>query len=93
MFWKTSLSEPSYSQGEFVQKKYRKIFAAHEVVESHLGPRRVNKQKQMDIFPQFHVTSMDIFSPLEINFVCAATRAVYLDLTEDYGTRRFISIR
>ena len=39
LFWKTSFAEPSYSQGEFVQKKYQKFIAAHEVVESHLGPR------------------------------------------------------
>ena len=49
MFWKTSFAEPSYSQGEFVQKKYSKFIAAHKVVESYLGPRGVSKQKQKDI--------------------------------------------
>ena len=70
---------------------------------------------RLAISPPFHVTSMDLFGPIEIKdmvkqrtrkkiwgviFDCAATRAVYLDLTEDYGTsailhtiRRFISIR
>lgn len=65
--------------------------------------------------PPFHMTSMDLFGPIEIKdtvkqrtrkkvwgviFDCAATRALHLDLTEDYSTdailqtiRRFVAIR
>lgn len=61
------------------------------------------------------MTSMDLFGPIEIKdtvkqrtrkkvwgviFDCAATRAVHLDLTEDYSTdsilqtiRRFVALR
>ena len=67
------------------------------------------------IAPSFHTTSMDLFGPIEICdtvkkrtlkkvwgviFNCTVTRAMYIDLTADYGTdsilqtlRRFVCIR
>ena len=49
MYWKTSHSDPCYQHGEFVQKKFRKLIAAHTAIPSQDGPRGVNKQKQKDI--------------------------------------------
>ena len=70
---------------------------------------------RLTVAPVFNVTSLDLWGPMEIRdtvkkrthmkvwgFIatCAATRAVYIDLTESYGTdailqtlRRFVSIR
>ena len=70
---------------------------------------------RLSMSPPFDVTSLDLFGPMEIRdtvkqrvskkvwgviFNCASTRAMYLDLTEDYSTdailvtlRRFVSIR
>lgn len=81
LFWKTSFAEPSYSQGEFVQKKYRKFIAAHEVVESHLGPRGVNKQKQKDIVDKLS----SVFPQEKLQFwLDVATSEDSADLTKNY---------
>ena len=70
---------------------------------------------RLSMSPPFDVTSLDLFGPIEIKdtvkqrtrkkvwgviFNCSSTRAMYLDLTEDYSTdavlhtiRRFVSIR
>ena len=70
---------------------------------------------RLTVAPVFNVTSLDLWGPEEIRdtvkkrtcmkvwgFIatCAATRAVYIDLTENYGTdailqtiRRFVSVR
>ena len=72
-------------------------------------------KSRLKIAPPFFTISMDLFGPIEIKdsvkqrsrkkvwaviFNCTVTRAMYLDLTEDYGTdailqtiRRFVSIR
>ena len=72
-------------------------------------------QSRTKIAPPFHIISMDLFGPIIIRdtvkkrthkkvwgviFNCTVTRAIYLDLTEDYGTdailqtiRRFVTIR
>ena len=70
---------------------------------------------RLTVAPVFNVTSLDLFGPRTIRdtvkkrthmkvwgiiFTCASTRAVYLDITESYGTdsilaaiRKFVSIR
>ena len=70
---------------------------------------------RLKIAPTFHTTSLDLFGPIEIRdtvkqrtrkkvwgaiFNCTVTRAVYIDLTEDYSTdsilqtlHRFVTIR
>ena len=70
---------------------------------------------RLTVAPVFNVTSIDLFGPLTIRdtvkkrthmkvwgviATCASTRAVYIDLTESYGTdailqtiHRFVSIR
>ena len=70
---------------------------------------------RLSMTPVFYLTSMDLFGPIVIKdtvkqrcrkkvwgviFTCDSSRAMYLDLTEDYGTdsilqtiRRFTSIR
>ena len=70
---------------------------------------------RLKIAPTFHTTSLDLFGPITICdtvkrrthkkvwgtiFNCTVTRAVYIDLTEDYSTdsilqtlRRFVAIR
>ena len=70
---------------------------------------------RLKLSPTFHTISLDLFGPLEIKdtvkqrnkkkvwgviFNCTITRALYIDLTEDYSTeailqviRRFVAIR
>ena len=82
------------------------------LAEQIMAPLPTSRTK---ISPAFHTTSMDLFGPIEIVdtvkrrttkkvwgviFDCMVTRAMYLDLTEDYGTdsilhtlRRFVCIR
>ena len=83
-----------------------------KLAEQQMAPLPTSRTK---ISPTFHITSMDLFGPITIRdtvkqrthkkvwgviFNCTVTRAVYIDLTEDYGTdailqtlRRFICIR
>ena len=83
-----------------------------KLAEQQMAPLPTTRTK---IAPTFHTTSMDLFGPILIRdtvkqrtrkkvwgvvFNCSVTRAVYLDLTEDYGTdailqtlRRFTCIR
>ena len=83
-----------------------------KMAEQKMAPLPNSRTK---IAPPFYVISMDLFGPIEIKdtvkqrtrkkvwgfiFNCTVTRAMYLDLTEDYGTdailqtiRRFVSIR
>ena len=70
---------------------------------------------RQNVSPVFHVTSIDLFGPFMVKDMvkkrtkmkvwglictCAAVRAVYLDVTEGYGSdaviqtlRKFVSIR
>ena len=72
-------------------------------------------KNRLAISPTFHVISLDLFGPIEIKdtvkrrvrkkvwgviFNCAVTRAIHLDLTEDYSTdsilqtlRKFVALR
>ena len=72
-------------------------------------------KNRLSLSPTFYIISLDLFGPIEIKdtvkqrsrkkvwgviFNCTSTRALYLDLTEDYGTdsilqtiRRFVAIR
>ena len=72
-------------------------------------------KSRMALSPTFHTILLDLFGPIIIRdtvkkrchkkvwsviFNCTVTRALYLDITEDYGTyailqtiRRFVSIR
>jgi hypothetical protein len=83
-----------------------------KLAEQQMAPLPISR---LAMSPPFHTTSMDLFGPILIKdtvkqrtrkkvwgviFDCAATRALYLDVTEDYGTdailhtiRRFITIR
>ena len=83
-----------------------------ELAQQKMAPLPQSRTK---IAPPFFIISMDLFGPIIIRdtvkkrvhkkvwgaiFNCTVTRAIYLDLTEDYGTdsilqtiRRFTSIR
>ena len=72
-------------------------------------------KSRLAIAPTFYTTSLDLFGPIEIKdtvkqrsrkkvwgviFSCTVTRAMYLDVTEDYSTdtilqviRRFVAVR
>ncbi len=91
---------------------YRCRLADKKLAEQQMAPLPTTRTK---IAPTFHTTSMDLFGPIVIRdtvkqrtrkkvwgviFDCTVTRAVYIDLTENYGTdsilqtlRRFTSIR
>ena len=91
---------------------YRCRILDKKLAEQQMAPLPTSRTK---IAPTFHITSMDLFGPIEIRdtvkqrtrkkvwgviFNCTVTRAMFIDLTEDYGTdsilqtlRRFICIR
>ena len=91
---------------------YRCRLTDKKLAEQKMSPLPDTRLK---IAPVFYTVSMDLFGPIMIKdtvkqrtkkkvwgviFSCTVVRALYLDLTEDYGTdsilqtiRRFISIR
>ena len=91
---------------------YRCRLIDKKLAEQMMSPLPDSRLK---VQPVFYIVSMDLFGPIIIKdtikqhtrkkvwgviFVCTVTRALYLDLTEDYGTdsilqtiRRFICIR
>ena len=97
---------------EKVRNSYKCRLLDKKLAEQQMSPL---PECRLTIAPVFNVTSIDLFGPLEIRdtvkkrthmkvwgFIatCAATRAMYIDLTENYGTdailqtiRRFVAIR
>ena len=98
---------------EFVKRRcYKCRLLDAELAQQKMAPLPQSRTK---IAPPFYIISMDLFGPITIVdtvkkrtekkvwgviFNCTVSRAIHLDLTEDYGTdsilqtiRRFTSIR
>ena len=77
MFWKTDITQDNFSVGEFLQKKYIKVWHSKNVVQWKPFPRGIPEQKKADIIQKL----CPLMDPTRRQFWYNLTTANVSDLT------------